>query len=123
MGKRSSIPCKYLKVTPGTSRERGHLWVPSEKTMVDNDPFRRKFKIVKSDKLFIEIDTRFTQSSLKRKTIEKDISFLSHFKEFHESRRSRHSGFAAITIPHPSGSCRTILRGNNSTFCVTRKLY
>ena len=123
MEKRGSLPCKYLIVTPGSSRERGHLWVPSQIAMVHDDPFGRKFKMTKSDKLFLEMEHRFRKSSLKTKTAEDEISFLSNFKELHENRRSQTTNFAPIAIPYPAGPCHTIQHGDHSRFCVTRKLY
>ena len=123
MEKRKSISYKCLKVKRGSSRERGHLWVPSQQAIVHDDPFGKKFKMTKSEKLFLEMDYRFTQSLLKTKTVENDKSFLSHFKKFYENRRSQNSVLANIVSPYPSGSCHTIQHGDTSSFCVTRKLY
>ncbi len=45
----------------------------------DNDPFEKKFKMTKNDKLFLEMEQKFTKSLLKSKTVENDLVFLEKF--------------------------------------------
>ena len=122
MAKKGSISGKRPRAKRGSSGERGYLWVPDQKCKIDNDPFGIKFKMTKSDKLFIEMDHRFTKSLLRSKAHEKDISFITAFKEFKKIQIPQRIDFASVIRPYPSGSCHTILNGDCSTFCATRNL-
>ena len=103
-------------------QERGNIWVPVNIDAAKYDPFEVKFKMTQSDKLFSEMEYRFTKEALKRKSEEQSLEFLSCFSSLKEERRSTTSDFSANTRPYPSGSCHTFISGNFSTMCSSRRL-
>ena len=113
---------KKRRIKAGSMQERGNLWVPVNINAAEYDPFKNEYNMTKSEKLFQEMEYRFTKEALKRRSEERSMSFLSSYKSFHEERRSRKSDFAAITRPYPSGSCHTFITGEFSTTCSSGRL-
>ena len=112
MIKRRKVVNKLRQMPPWSGQERGNLWIPLNSILVDKDPFEKKFKMTKSDKLFKEMEYRFRKSSHKRLCAESAVAFLSPFKEFHERGRARYCGVGTINRPYPSGSCQMSFQGN-----------
>ena len=108
---------------PGSARERGNVWVPVSITgMADHHQYWNKFKMTKSDAMFQEMEKKFQKLTTRRRSLDYSTSAFSHSDVTNSSRRSRNSDFSTLTRPYPSGSCYTIVTGDNSTFCVTAKL-
>ena len=101
-------------------QERGNLWVPVNINAAEYDPFKNEYNMTKSEKLFQEMEYRFTKEALKRRSEERSMSFLSSYKSFHEERRSRKSDFqplqdhihlAAATLLLPENFLPRVLQG------------
>ena len=113
---------KKRRIKAGSMQERGNIWVPVNIDAAKYDPFEVKFNMTQSEKLFSEMEYRFTKEALKRKSEEQSLDFLSCFSSLKEERRSTTSDFSANTRPYPSGSCHTFIAGNFSTMCSSRRL-
>ena len=109
------------KCRPGSARERGNVWVPVilGTELADNHRHLNKFKMTKSDALFGEMEEKFQKLTTRRRSVDFSISSFATAERTNINRRSRHSDFATLTRPYPSGSCYTIVTGEDSTFCVT----
>ena len=77
---------------PESATERGSIWIPSNPTAKHDDPFGKRFKMTRSDNLFVQMGTRFEELTVKRIYIEDSISFLAPYKELQDNRRSIYYG-------------------------------
>ena len=107
------------RARPGSARERGNVWVPINNNAKDNIEYWNKFNMTKSDAMFQEMEKKFQHLSARRRSFDHSLSFLAPSELAYRSRRSRKSDLATFTRPYPSGSCYTVLTGENSTFCIT----
>ena len=88
---------------PESATERGSIWIPLNPTAKHDDPFGKKFKMTRSDNLFVQMGTRFEELTVKRIYIEDSISFLAPYKELQDNRRSIYYGQPKMSTPYPSG--------------------
>ena len=116
--KQSRNRSAHGRIRPGSARERGNVWVPMDSSLTGNLPeLSNKFKMTKSDSMFGEMEKKFKNLSVKRRS-SFDQSFASS-SVLARSRRSRNSDYGTLTTPYPSGSCHTVITGEDSTFCIT----
>ena len=109
---------------PGSARERGNVWVPVQAgtELQDKQQCWSKFKMTKSDAMFQEMEKKFQRLTTRRRSVgnvEYSLAAFASSERTNANRRSRNSDFSTLTRPYPSGSCYTIVAGENSTFCVT----
>ena len=111
------------RIRPGSARERGNVWVPVGTNIKDSNEYWNKFKMTKSDSMFQEMEKKFQNLSARRRSFDHSLSFLTPSELASRSRRTRNSDLATFTRPYPSGSCYTVLTGDNSNFCITSNLH
>ena len=110
------------RIRPGSAKERGNVWVPVDGDLNSQNQYWNKYIMTKSDTMFLEIEKRFQNLAIRRRSFDSSTIFASSSDLVNRSRRSRHSDYGTLTRPYPSGSCHTVVAGNNSTFCITTSI-
>ena len=119
MSERKRSRSAARRIRPGSARERGNVWVPIDtKGLQAKHQYLNKFKMTKSDSMFQEMEKKFQTVSARRRSFDHSMSFLAPSEIASRSRRSRNSDYGTFTRPYPSGSCHTVILGDDSTFCV-----
>ena len=106
------------KIRPGSGKERGNVWVPVDETLNGPNQYWNSYIMTKNDTMFQEIEKRFQNHAVRRRSLEPLTSSSSPPESSNRSRRSRLSDYGTLTRPYPSGSCYTVVAGNSSTFCM-----
>ena len=107
------------KIKPGSALERGNVWVPMNDKVKIKQKHWNTFTMAKTDTMFREIDTKFKTLSVRRRSFDNAMSIVNPMELACTKTTSQNSHTLNATRPYPSGSCHTVLAGENSTFCVT----
>ena len=110
------------KLRPGSARERGNVWVPVDGDLNGQSQYWNKYIMTKTDTMFLEMEKKFQNLAVRRRSLDQSKLFSSPSETANRGRRSRHSDYGTLTRPYPSGSCHTVVAGNNSTFCITSNI-
>ena len=115
--KRNNSECRKIK--PGSALERGNIWVPMNGNVKGKHEYWNTFTMAKTDTMFREIDIKFKTLSSRRRSFDHAMSIVNPMELACKKLKSQNSHTPNSTKPYPSGSCHTVLAGENSAFCVT----
>jgi hypothetical protein len=110
------------KIKPGSALERGNVWVPMNNNVKGKQEYWNTFTMAKTDTMFREIDIKFKTLSVRRRSFEHSMLIVNPMELDCTKTTSLNSHTSRTTRPYPSGSCHTVLAGENSAFCVTSNL-
>ena len=110
------------KIRVGSARERGNVWVPVNGDLNGQSQYWNKYIMTKTDTMFLEMEKKFQNLAVRRRSFDQSRLFSSPTEGANQGRRSRHSDYGTLTRPYPSGSCHTVVAGNNSNFCITSNI-
>ena len=98
------------------------MWVPVNGDLNGQSQYWNKYIMTKTDTMFLEMEKKFQNLAVRRRSFDQSRLFSSPTELPNQGRRSRHSDYGTLTRPYPSGSCHTVVAGNNSNFCITSNI-
>ena len=107
------------KIKPGSALERGNVWVPINDNIKEKHEYWNTFTMARTDTMFREIDIKFKTLSVRRRSFDHAMSFVTPMELTCKKLTSQNPHASKATRPYPSGSCHTVLAGEHSAFCVT----